>query len=130
MSFLNFVIFTLAGVFSLSLVFYMICGKLTDPKFELIKNKFSEQFGYTPYSMRVGAMGGIPFWTYRDIILIYAIFFQGATATQKMLSKDEILFFKNLNKQDIYWLYFKYIPPIIGLVCAIALGIILLLNEI
>lgn len=61
---MNAIILFLATVFVASLAFYLIYGKFTECKFDLIAAKFKQQFGYTPFSMTVGKGGGFFFWGY------------------------------------------------------------------
>lgn len=58
MNSLEMIIIFLAAIFVASLAFYLIYGKFTECKFDLIAAKFKKQFGYTPFSMTVGKSDG------------------------------------------------------------------------
>ncbi|AFJ47714.1 hypothetical protein [Shimwellia blattae] len=53
------IIICLAAIFVVSLLFYLIYGKFTEHKFDLIADKFKQQFGYMPFPMAVGKNGGL-----------------------------------------------------------------------
>ncbi|MCT4712376.1 hypothetical protein MUA04_19595 [Enterobacteriaceae bacterium H11S18] len=115
------IIIILTFLFLLSLLFYLIYGKITERKFDVIAKKFAKQFGYMPFSMAVGKSGGFFFWGYKESYLICALFFTKFPATKKSLTPQEINFFKNLNRAEISWFYIKYIAIVIGLLSFIGL---------
>lgn len=66
---LDIIIICLAAIFVVSLLFYLIYGKFTEHKFDLIADKFKQQFGYMPFPMAVGKSGGFSFGGIRSLIL-------------------------------------------------------------
>ena len=118
-------IICLSAIFVVSLLFYLIYGKFTECKFDIIENKFNKQFGYTPLSMTVGKNGGFFFWAYKESYLMSALIFTKFPATKKTLTEEEISFFKNLKNSEISWFYIKYISLIIGLLSFICLLVVL-----
>lgn len=119
------IIICLAALFVASLSFYLIYGKFTECKFDLIADKFKQQFGYTPFSMAVGKGGGFFFWGYKESYLMCALIFPKFPATKKTLTEEEISFFKNLKISEISWFYIKYTALIIGLLSFISLLVVL-----
>lgn len=124
MTLINISILFFSFLFLLLLFFYLIYGKLTEKKFDAIAEKFEKKFGYLPLPMIVGKHGGFFFWSYKELPIIGALFFTKFPATQKSLTKEEILFFKNLKKEDISWFYIKHISVAIGLLSFIILLLI------
>lgn len=122
-SFDLFIIF-LSTVCFLSLLFYLIYGKYTERKFDVIAEKFKEKFGYMPFSMTVGKNGGFFFWGYKESYLICALFFTHFPATKRTLTQDEVNFFKRLDRAEISWFYKKYLAMMIGSLSFIGLLII------
>jgi hypothetical protein len=118
---IDIIILCLAAIFGSSLVFYLIYGKFTERKFDLIADKFKKQFGYTPFSITVGKGGGFFFWGYKESFLMSALIFPKFPATKRTLKEEEIMFFKNLKTNDISWFYIKYTALIIGLISFICL---------
>lgn len=129
MSLLDYMVLYVAAIFVVALLFYLIYGKITECKFDLIAAKFKQQFGYTPFSMTVGKGGGVFFWGYKESYLMSALIFPKFTATKKTLTEEEILFFKNLKTSEISWFYIKYIALVIGLLSFICLLIVLKLKP-
>jgi hypothetical protein len=125
MNSLDLIIICLAAIFVASLAFYLIYGKFTECKFDLIAAKFKQQFGYTPFSMTVGKGGGFFFWGYKESYLMSALIFPKFPATKKTLTEEEISFFKSLKNSEISWFYIKYIALVIGLLSFICLLIVL-----
>lgn len=115
----------LAAIFLVSLLFYLIYGKLTERKFDLIAEKFTQQFGYTPLSMTVGKSGGIFFWGYKESYIMSALIFPRFPATKRTLTQEEISFFKSLQKSEISWFYIKYTACMLGFLSLIILLILL-----
>lgn len=109
--------FTLSffSLFILSFVFYICYGKLTETKFDKIKEMFQEKFGYTPLSMQVGHKGGVLFWGYKEMYLINALFFHKLPTTKKILTPEELLFFRTLKNEDVLWIKVKYSSLIMGI---------------
>lgn len=127
---LDITIVILSAIFMLSLLFYLIYGKLTECKFDAIAKKFHNQFGYTPFSMTVGKNGGFFFWGYKESYLLSALFFTKLPATKKMMTIDEIRFFQELHNEETSWLYRKYTALIIALLSFIGLLILLKLGSV
>lgn len=125
MNSLDIIIICLAAIFVISLLFYLIYGKFTEHKFDLIADKFKQRFGYTPFSMAVGRNVGFFFWGYKESYIMSALIFPGFPATKKALTEEEISFFKSLKTSEISWFYFKYGALIIGLLSFISLLIVL-----
>lgn len=125
MNSLDLIIICLAAIFVASLAFYLIYGKFTECKFDLIAAKFKQQFGYTPFSMTVGKSGGFFFWGYKESYLMSALIFPKLSATKKTLTEEELSFFKSLKTSEISWFYIKYSALVIGLLSFIFLLIVL-----
>lgn len=81
---MNAITLFLATVFVALLVFYLIYGKFTECKFDLIVAKFKQRFGYTPFSMTVGKSGGFFFWGYKESYLISALIFPKFPVTKTL----------------------------------------------
>lgn len=90
---IDLIIIILSSLFFLSLLFYLIYGKFTERKFDVIAEKFNKKFGYLPFSMTVGKNGGFFFWGYKESYLICALLFTNFPATKKTLTQEEITFF-------------------------------------
>lgn len=129
MNTLDIIIITLAATFLFSLLFYLIYGKVTEPKFDLIAEKFKKEFGYTPLSMIVGKSGGVFFWGYKESYIMSALFFPGFPATKKTLTEKELIFFQTLKMSEISWFYIKYAALMLGLLSFISLLIVLKVNH-
>lgn len=112
-------------IFLFSLLFYLIYGRFTEHKFDLISDKFKKRFGYTPLSVNIEGNGGFFFWGYKESYLISALIFPKLPATKKTLTDEEILFFKELIFNETSWFYIKYTAFAIGLLSFIFLLIIL-----
>jgi len=130
MKILDLTIIILSALFILSLLFYLIYGRITEKRFDAIADKFKSKFGYTPFSMTVGKNGGFFFWGYKESYIISALFFTKLPATKRTLTQDEIRFFKELSSDEKSWLYRKYSALIIGLLSFISLVIIFKLEKI
>lgn len=126
---IDLIIIILSSLFFLSLLFYLIYGKFTERKFDVIAEKFNKKFGYLPFSMTVGKNGGFFFWGYKESYLICALFFTNFPATKRTLTQEEIDFFKGLDRTDISWFYRKYLAIVIGLLSFIGLFIIFKLET-
>lgn len=126
---IDMIILCLAAIFVASLAFYLIYGKFTERKFDLLADKFKKQFGYTPFSMTVGKGGGFFFWGYKESFLMSALIFPKFPATKRTLKEEEISFFKNLKTNEISWFYIKYTALIIGLISFISLLVILKMQS-
>lgn len=129
MNSLNIVIICLAAIFVVSLSFYLIYGRITEYKFDLIAEKFKQKFGYTPLSVAVGKSGGFFFWGYKESYLMSALVFPSFPATKKMLTEEEIVFFKDLKTIEISWFYIKYTAFVIGLLSFLSLLIVLKVKD-
>ncbi|MFM2748651.1 hypothetical protein [Klebsiella variicola] len=129
MNSLDLIIICLAAIFVASLTFYLIYGKFTELKFDIIASKFKQRFGYTPFSMTVGNGGGFFLWGYKESYLMSALIFPKFPATKKTMTEEEILFFKSLKTSEISWFYIKYIALVIGLLSFICLLILLKLKP-
>ncbi|MCH9298076.1 hypothetical protein [Pantoea allii] len=127
---LDITVICLAAIFVVSVLFYLIYGKVTEYKFDLIADKFKQTFGYTPFSMNVGKRGGFFFWGYKESYLMSALIFPKLPATKKTLTEEEILFFKGLKLREVSWFYIKYITLILGLLSFISLLITLKVSDI
>jgi len=125
----DWIIIILSSLFLLSLLFYLAYGKFTEKKFDAIAEKFNKKFGYMPFSMAVGKNGGFFFWGYKESYLICALFFTNFPATKKILTKEEVNFFKELDRSEISWFYRKYLATVIGLLSFIGLLIIFKLEK-
>ncbi|MCU6670215.1 hypothetical protein M8013_15850 [Enterobacteriaceae bacterium H4N4] len=126
---LNLIIIILTSLFFLSLLFYLIYGKFTERKFDIIAEKFNKKFGYMPFSMTAGRNGGFFFWGYKESYLICALFFTNFPATKKTLTQEEVDFFKGLDRIEISWFYKKHLAMLIGLLCFIGLLVIFKLKT-
>ncbi|WP_258029993.1 hypothetical protein [Pectobacterium odoriferum] len=124
------IIFGLAIFFIASLSFYLIYGKFTEHKFDVIADKFKQKFGYTPFSMNIGKRGGFFFWGYKESYLMSALIFPKLPATKKTLTEEEILFFKGLKLSEVSWFYIKYTTFIIELLSFISLLIVLKVSDV
>lgn len=129
MNTLDVIIIILAAICLVSLLFYLIYGKFTEHKFDLIAEKFQQQFGYTPFSMTVGKSGGFFFWGYKESYIMSALFFPGFRATKKTLTEEELIFFQTLKMSEISWFYIKYAALMLGLLSFISLLIVLKVNH-
>lgn len=124
------IIIILSSLFLLSLLFYLIYGKFTERKFDIIAEKFNSKFGYMPFSMTVGKNGGFFFWSYKESYLICALFFTNFPATKRTLTQEEVDFFKGLDRAEISWFYRKHLAMVIGLLSLIGLLITFKLEAI
>lgn len=95
MNLMNIIIICLAAFFLFSLLFYIIYGRFTEYKFDLIYDKFKKRFGYTPSSITIGRNGGFFFWGYKESYLISALIFPKLPATKKRLQMRRYYFLKN-----------------------------------
>lgn len=129
MNLLSIIIISLAIVFVASILFYIVYGKLTEHKFNIIADKFKQRFGYTPFSITVGKSGGFFFWGYKESYIMCALIFTRFPVTKRTLTQEEISFFKDLKISEISWFYIKYTSVIISLLSFISLLIILKIES-
>lgn len=129
MNLLSIIIISLAIVFVASILFYIVYGKLTEHKFNIIADKFKQRFGYTPFSITVGKSGGFFFWGYKESYIMCALIFTRFPVTKRTLTQEEISFFKDLKMSEISWFYIKYTSIIISLLSFISLLIILKMES-
>ncbi|WP_315310125.1 hypothetical protein [Pantoea vagans] len=129
MNIFNLIIAFLAFSFTLSFLYFLIYGKITEKKFSSIADKFQKRFGYMPFPMIVGKSGGVIFWSYKESYLICSLFLPKMPGTKKTLTQEEIAFFRNLDKNEISWFYRKYLAFAVAMVSLIATLILLKLKD-
>ena len=102
---MHYITFCLAVVFVASLLFYFIYGKFTECKFNLIADKFKQQFEYTPFSMTVAKGGGFFFWGYKEPYIMSALFSK-LPATNDYISPASLFSVARITVSDdgVQWL--------------------------
>lgn len=130
MKILDIIILSLGATFIFSVLIYLIYGKITEYKFDLIAEKFQKKFGYIPFSMSVGKRGGVLFWGYKESYLTCALLFPKFPGAKKTLTEEEILFFKSLKFSEVSWFYIKYTMVIVGLLSLLSLSIIFKIADV
>lgn len=84
MNIFNLIIAFLAFSFTLSFLYFLIYGKITEKKFSSIADKFQKRFGYMPFPMIAGKSGGVIFWSYKESYLICSLFLPKMPGTKKL----------------------------------------------